>query len=125
MSNPLVLSKLTHAWLIDVDGCVLQHNGHLAGADLLLPGVNEFWARIPAGDVIILMSARTENYAASTAQMLSKFGLRYNHLICGLPNGERILINDSKPSGLAMAHSINIARDVGLGDIFFESNPYI
>ena len=31
-----------------------------------------------------------------------------------MPNGERILVNDIKPSGLKTAYSYNLTRDTGL-----------
>ena len=54
------LSTLAHTWLIDLDGTVLAHNGHLGGQDDLLPGVKEFWQQIPAADTVVLLSARQE-----------------------------------------------------------------
>lgn len=37
--------------------------------------------------------------------------MRYDGIIFGAPYGERILINDRKPSGLAMAIAVNAQRD--------------
>ena len=45
----IVVSALPHTWLVDVDGTVLAHNGHLKGRDVVLPGVAAFWATIPPG----------------------------------------------------------------------------
>jgi hypothetical protein len=110
----LSLSSLPHTWIIDIDGTILKHNGHKELGDQLLAGVKEFWQRIPAGDTIILMSARDEVYAEVTLRFLRRNSLRYNQVIFGLPKGERILINDTKPSGLQTAYAINIRRDEGL-----------
>ena len=41
-------------------------------------------------------------------------GLRFDQIIFGAPMGERILINDDKPSGLRMAYAINKKRDAKL-----------
>lgn len=108
------LSTLPHTWLVDLDGTLLAHNGHLAGHERLLPGVLDFWATIPHHDCIILLSARDESYRASTLDFLCQAGIRFNHALFGLPKGERVVINDAKPSGLAMAHAINVKRDEGL-----------
>jgi hypothetical protein len=35
----------------------------------------------------------------------------------GRPKGERVVINDTKPSGLPTAFSVNLARDTGLRDV--------
>ena len=37
--------------------------------------------------------------------------IRYDYIITDLPFGERILVNDNKPSGLSMAYAINKVRD--------------
>lgn len=117
------LSTLAHTWLIDVDGTVLAHNGHLQGEDRLLPGVAEFWSRIPVADTIILLSARKESERAVTLGFIDAHGLRYDQAIFGLPTGERILLNDSKPSGLVTAVSIPLYRDVGLGGVSVSLDP--
>jgi hypothetical protein len=119
----IVVSGLAHTWLIDVDGTVLAHNGHLKGRDTILPGVAAFWAKIPPGDRIILMSARAEKDRRQTLGILDAAGLRYDQAIFGLPHGERILINDDKPGGLVTALAVPVARDVGLQDLSLTIDP--
>jgi len=41
-------------------------------------------------------------------------GIEYDKIIYDMPNGERILVNDIKPSGLKTAYSYNLTRDTGL-----------
>ncbi|WP_304170629.1 hypothetical protein [Phenylobacterium aquaticum] len=122
-SPPLRLSPLAHTWMIDLDGVVFPHNGHLRGDHSLLPGVRELWAAIPADDRIILMSARGLEHQATTLAVMAAEGLRVDHALFGLPAGERILINDAKPSGLITAHAINLARDAGPGEVVVEVSP--
>jgi hypothetical protein len=110
----VVLSALPHTWLVDIDGTILKHNANKTGGDELLTGVREFWASIPEVDVIILLSARTLEEMPATLKFLDAQRLRYNHAIFGIPRGERILINDKKPSGLNTAKAVNIRRDAGL-----------
>lgn len=121
--TPLRLSTLPHTWLIDVDGVVVPHNGHLRGDETLLPGVRELWATIPAGDRIVLLSARGEEHRVATLALMAAQGLRVDHTLFGLPPGERILINDTKPGGLRTALALNVARDAGLADIVVELSP--
>lgn len=116
----IVLSNLKHTWIIDLDGTIVTHNGHLHGEDVLLPGVNEFWANIPANDKIMVMSARAESLRAQTEAFLMGCKLRFDYLVLGLPTGERILLNDTKPSGLNTAIAVNIVRDVGLQELSLE-----
>jgi hypothetical protein len=113
--STLALSRLGHTWLIDVDGTLVAHNGHLQGNERLLPGVASFWQLIPEDDVIVLLSARAEAFRCRTLDFLQQQGLRFDHALFGLPAGERILINDSKPSGLKTALAVNLERDQGLG----------
>ena len=121
--QPLRLSRLGHTWLIDVDGVIVPHNGHLRGEQGLLPGVRELWATIPAGDRIVLLSAREDAYRAATLALMAAEGLRVDHALFGLPTGERILINDIKPSGLVTALAVNVVRDAGLTDLLVELSP--
>jgi hypothetical protein len=118
--NKFNLSSLPHTWLMDVDGTVFKHNSHLDGQDQFLPGVMEFWQNIPEEDVIVLLSARTEDARESTLASFRRFGLRYDHALFGLPFGERILVNDCKPRGLATAIAVNLPRDAGLAGIKFS-----
>ncbi len=113
----LSLSSLPHTWIIDIDGTILKHNSHKDGGDILLQGVRELWDKIPSEDFIILMSAREYFFAESTISFLKRNSIRFDHVIFGMPMGERILINDTKPSGLATAYAVNVERDRGLGQL--------
>lgn len=117
MTGQLILSTLDHTWFIDVDGTMVEHNGHKNKGDRLLPGVAEFWKKIPDNDVIVLCSARTESERQGTLEFIAEQGLRYDHVLFDLPTGERVLINDLKRSGLACALALNVPRDDGLGEI--------
>lgn len=107
----LILSKLPKTWLIDVDGTLVKHNGHLNGGDQLLDGVKDFFAQLPVEDKVILLTARQKKYETELHSFLQNEEIRYDQLIFDLPMGERILINDKKPSGLKTAHAINKDRD--------------
>jgi hypothetical protein len=119
----IVVSRLAHTWLIDVDGTLLSHNGYLHGQDRLLPGVTEFWRQIPDGDMIILLSARAEEVRDGCLAVLDGAGLRYDHVLFGLPKGERVLINDRKPGGLVTALAVSVARDAGLAELEVTIDP--
>ncbi len=114
----LTLSKLPKTWLIDVDGTLLKHNGHLEDGDKVLPGVKDFFSKISAKDKVILLTARQPNFAAELEQFLRDQNIRYDQIIFGLPMGERVLINDTKPSGLKTAYAVNVKRDEGLDLIY-------
>lgn len=111
----LTLSPLGHTWILDLDGTIVKHNGYKTdGYDSFLPEAEEFLESIPEGDMIVLLTSRTIDCADITEEFLSKNGVRYDHIIYGAPYGERILINDNKPSGLITGYVINSDRDSGI-----------
>lgn len=114
MSNSLVLSSLPHTWVIDVDGTICIHNGYKNGGDEILAGVREFFAQIPAEDMIVILTSRKAEEKTNLENFMHQQGLRFNHIIFDAPMGERILINDDKPSGLKMAYAITKERDAKL-----------
>ncbi|MBP2297605.1 hypothetical protein [Azospirillum picis] len=126
----LRLSRLGKTWLIDIDGVLVRHNGHKQcghkqGGDQLLPGVTEFFARLEPDDRVVLLSARSEAEREATLAALERFGLRWDHALFGLPTGERICINDRKPSGLTTSLAVNLDRDAGLGGIDVVIDPHL
>lgn len=110
----LKLSSLPKTWIFDLDGTILVHNGYKNGGDRILPGVKEFFDKIPETDHILILTARKEEVLESTIEFLKDNGIRYNNILADIPFGERILLNDMKDSGLKTAHAINLKRDEGL-----------
>lgn len=108
----LKLSSLPHTWILDVDGTIVKHNGYkIDGYDTLLPGVKDFFASLPSQDRVILLTARKAEYLPALKDFLTKNQIRYDHIITDVPMGERILVNDNKPSGLKCAYAVNKERD--------------
>lgn len=114
MKNKLTLSSLPHTWIFDVDGTLCIHNGYKNGKDIILDGVKELFAQIPAQDMVILLTSRKEEERENLDMFMKANGLRYNQVIFDAPMGERILINDNKPSGLKMAYAVDKKRDAAL-----------
>lgn len=111
-TNNITLSSLPHTWLIDIDGTIVKHNGYkIDGYDTLLDGVKDFFNQIDKNDKIILLTAREGKYLEDLKLFLKENNIRYDYLLTDMPVGERILINDNKPSGLVMGHVINKKRD--------------
>lgn len=108
----LTLSSLPHTWILDVDGTIVKHNGYkIDGYDTLLAGVKEFFASLPSQDRVILLTARKAEYLSALKEFLTKNQIRYDHIITDVPMGERILVNDNKPSGLCMSFAISKERN--------------
>lgn len=113
LNNTVKVSSLAKTWILDLDGTVVKHNGYkIDGHDTLLDGAKEFLDSIPDSDMIIFLTSRTSKYAAQTELFLRENAIIYNAIIYNAPYGERILINDAKPSGLQTAIAINTERNI-------------
>lgn len=112
MGDKIVLSTLPKTWIFDLDGTILKHNGYkIDGKDTLLPGVKDYLGAIPLEDKVIFLTSRTEQYRDSTVCFLNELDIRYDEILFDMPMGERIVVNDRKPSGLDMAVAFNIDRN--------------
>ena len=120
MCEKIILSPLPKTWILDLDGTLVKHNGYkLDGHDTLLPGAKEFLANIRPEDMVVILTSRTEEYRQLTLAFLKEQDIRYDHIILNAPYGERIVVNDKKPSGLRMAMAVDTERD-RVSDTVFE-----
>ena len=111
----------------DIDGTLLNHTGDIIKNNLeqsvVLPAVTDVlkqWDR--ASYKLILTTGRKESLRSHTENQLRESGIFYDQLIMGLPNGDRILINDRKTnSPRNTAYAINLVRNSGLGNVDFTS----
>ena len=108
----LVLSPLAKTWILDLDGTIVKHNGYkIDGHDTLLEGAKEFLSSIKSDDMVIFITSRTADCAPLTEKFLKDNGIRDDSIIWNAPYGERILVNDDKPSGLSMCYGVRKTRD--------------
>lgn len=108
----LEMTALGKTWLLDLDGTLVKHNGYkLDGKDTLLPDIGQLLAQIHPEDTVVILTSRKREQRKETEFFLQKHGIPYDHIIFELPYGERILINDKKPSGRKMAFAVNTQRD--------------
>ena len=106
------LSPMPKTWILDLDGTLVVHDGpFIMGHDEFLPGAKEFLDSIPDRDMIILLTARLEYEKPHTLRFLKENHVRYDHIIFGAGEGERIMINDNKPDGLVTTYGISTKRD--------------
>ncbi|HOP99999.1 MAG TPA: hypothetical protein PK604_04030 [Acetivibrio clariflavus] len=97
---------------MDLDGTIVKHNGYMVdGYDTFLDGALEFLNSIPEEDMVVFITSRKDEYREMTEKFLRDNGIRYNHIIFNAPHGERILVNDRKPSGLNTAVVLQMERD--------------
>ncbi len=112
MEEKLILSTLPKTWVFDLDGTLLKHNGYkIDGYDTVLDGAAEYLKKLPEMDKIVLFTSRTEEYRQMTIDFLKALEIRYDAILFNMPLGERIMVNDRKPSGLDMAFALNVDRD--------------
>jgi 23S rRNA G2445 N2-methylase RlmL len=117
----ITLSPLGHTWILDLDGTIVKHNGYkLDDRDTLLLGALEFMNNIPDEDMVVFITSRSCDCKEITEDFLKQNHIRFDHIIYNAPYGERILVNDCKPSGLEMALSLAVERDVGVKNLAFE-----
>ncbi len=112
MENELILSTLPKTWVFDLDGTVVKHNGYKTdGEDTLLEGAKEYLDGLPKEDRVVIFTSREEGEREKTLGFLKRHEIRFDRILFGMPPGERIIVNDRKPSGLDMAVAMNIDRD--------------
>ena len=110
--DSLRLSALPKTWILDLDGTLVKHNGYKTEqGDVLLPGAREFLNQLGEDDLVVIITSRPEEHRGQTETFLREQGIRFDYIIWGAPCGERILLNDSKPSGLKTAYAVNCTRD--------------
>ena len=112
MKDDLVLSTMAKTWFFDLDGTIVKHNGYKTdGKDTLLSGAKQYLEGLPDCDRVVLVTSRTEEYREETLRFLKENHIRYDEILFNLPMGERIIVNDRKPSGLDMSVALNMERD--------------
>jgi len=123
-----ILLVMTKTVFCDIDGTLLLHKGDIVNQikmkPEILPGVlvkNKEWEKL--NYKIILTTGRKESTREQTVKQLAEIGIIYDNLIMGLPNGERILINDKKTNGIEnTAFAVNVVRNKGIENIDITSN---
>lgn len=112
MEKELILSTLPKTWIFDLDGTLVKHNGYkIDGKDSLLDGAKEYLDELPKEDKVLILTSRLEEYREITLKFLFENKIRFDQILFEMPVGERILVNDKKPSGLNMAVAFNLERD--------------
>lgn len=106
------VSPMPKTWILDLDGTLVVHDGpYILGKDEFLQGAREFLDSIPKRDMIIFLTARGDYEKEHTLRFLKENHVRYDHIIFNAGEGERIMINDTKPDGLITAYAVNTKRD--------------
>jgi phosphoglycolate phosphatase-like HAD superfamily hydrolase len=109
--------------ICDIDGTLVFHHGdaftQFYEEPTLLPGVLEkFRQWSDRAYNIVLITGRRESERTMTEKQLCKLGIFYDQLIMGVGGGQRVLINDLKPSSEEpTAIAFSLKRNAGLSDV--------
>jgi hypothetical protein len=102
-------------WFLDFDGTLVEQRSHLDEKDYILEKTKLFFAEVvKENDFVIITTGREESHKSRIEHFMEKNNLKCDLIICGLPTGPRVLINDYKPDGSTAAHSLNVDRDKGI-----------
>ena len=112
----------------DIDGTIFKHTGDIVknytSSSEILPNVIETFKSWDKNNFkIVLITGRKESTRRHTEEQLGQLGIVYDELIMGLPNGDRVIINDKKPNhSRNTAYSINIVRNKGFENLDLTSS---
>ena len=117
---------MTKTIFCDIDGTIFKHKGDiykniLEQPEVLNGVIDKFKEWDKNNYKIILTTGRKEGSRQQTQEQLKFIGINYDELIMGLPNGDRILINDKKDKGINYtAYAYNLVRNEGMNNLKFD-----
>jgi hypothetical protein len=102
-------------WFLDFDGTIVYQKSYLEEEDYILPTTIDFFTNVVRdNDFVIITTGREKHHEERIEKFMRSFGLKCDMIICGLPTGVRVLVNDMKPDGTKTAYSYNLVRDDGM-----------
>lgn len=108
-------------WFVDFDGTLVTQKSHMSETDTILDGTKAFFSEVVGElDHVIITTARTCSDKERIERFLESHGIRFDHVICGLPTGARMLVNDKKTDGTLTAFAFNLERDKGIDNEIFK-----
>jgi hypothetical protein len=121
LNKVLINRKKTCTVFCDIDGTIIEHEKYPDNITL-----NVFHSSIKKLHdwkdkkyKIILTTARSKK--DKLYQLLTKYNIPFDELICNLPSGKRVIINDYKEDLINMSESYNVRRNSGIDNINIES----
>lgn len=100
-------------WFLDFDGTLVLQKSYLSEEDTILQSTFDLFEAIK-NDYIVITTARPQEHKKRIIDFMKKYNLKFDEIICGLPTGPRVLINDKKNDGMKTAYSFNLERDRGI-----------
>lgn len=120
--------KKNPTFFVDIDGTLVKyrkfaqlHESKLTPIQDVIDYVNN---QYDSGSVIIITTARPEEYRHFTVLELTELGVKFHQIVMGCGRGTRVILNDKDPENpdLDRAVGINLTRDLGFESVGGEPN---
>lgn len=121
MSGKSLHQFKVNTYFVDIDGVLLQHDSgfhsreerYRAKQTFISSNIEQLMAQYLKGDRIVLTTSRPESERADLIKLFSSIDFKFDHLIMGIGDGIRLLINDRKTtdSYIDTAVAINVPRN--------------
>ena len=128
------MESLSKTWFVDVDGTIIKHSTNEELDDMIfkfrdksylaetpIASAIEFFKNRPKKDRIIIATAREKRHIEHTLKVLRHHGMPFDDYVFELGAGPRIVVNDTKPPGVAgnkdplkTAYGLDVERDEGI-----------
>jgi hypothetical protein len=118
----------TPTYFVDIDGTVIKYRKftelYNTSPEPIQDVINYLNEQFTNGAVIIITTARPDDYRLHTEYELNVIGLKYHKIIMNCGRGSRIILNDLDPDNLEIqrAVGINLKRDEGLKNVTIPKN---
>jgi hypothetical protein len=115
--------KKNPTFFVDIDGTIVKYRKFNELSTSILEPIQDVIDYLnnqhDNGSVIIVTTARPNQYESFTRDELGKIGLKYNQLVMDCGRGTRVIFNDKDPENpeLNRAVGINFTRDGGFDSI--------
>jgi hypothetical protein len=118
----------TPTYFVDIDGTVIKYRKftelYNTSPEPIQDVIDYLNEQFTNGAVIIITTARPDDYRLHTEYELNVIGLKYHKIIMNCGRGSRIILNDLDPDNLEIqrAVGINLKRDEGLKNVTIPKN---
>jgi len=115
-------------YFVDIDGTIIKYRKftelNSTPPEPIQDVIDYLNEQFTNGAVIIVTTARPDDYRLLTEHELNVVGLKFNKIIMNCGRGSRIILNDLDPDNLEIprAVGINLKRNEGLKNITIPDN---
>ena len=115
-------------YFVDIDGTIIKYRKftelNSTPPEPIQDVIDYLNEQFTNGAVIIVTTARPDDYRLLTEHELNVVGLKFNKIIMNCGRGSRIILNDLDPDNLEIprAVGINLKRNEGLKNIVIPDN---